>query len=90
MLNVQKSPWCGGAYYLNLGTYFHQLGTIAAPTENKCHVQVRLPIGEPSAVVSAAMEWFQARASFHAAARLAESDSKKGLVFKELKSATST
>jgi hypothetical protein len=26
VLNVQKSPWGGGDYYINLGTYFFTLG----------------------------------------------------------------
>jgi len=90
VVNVQKSQWGGGTYYVNLGTYFRQLGADAAPTANKCHVQVRLPIDEPATVVAAAIEWFQARASLQAAARLADADSRKGLVFKELRSAAAT
>ncbi len=87
VFNVQKSQWGGGTYYVNIGTYFRALGGDVSPTENRCHVQLRLPVEDPSTVVSLALEWFNARASLVDAARLAESDSDKGLVFKELKSA---
>jgi hypothetical protein len=85
VFDVQKSPWGDGTYYVNLGTYFRALGNDASPTENKCHVQVRLAAEEPSAVVAAAVDWFNARASLEDAAKLAETDSRKGLVFKELR-----
>lgn len=88
VFNVQKSQWGGGTYYINIGTYFHALGDDLSPTENKCHVQLRLEVEDPSKVVAAALEWFQARATLKSAASLAESDSKKGLVFKELRNAT--
>ena len=87
VFNVQKSQWDGGRYYINIGTYFRAFGSDAAPTENKCHVRVRLSVDEPSNVVPAAMDWFEARKSVEAAAKLAETDSKRGLVFKELRSA---
>ena len=90
VFNVQKSQWGSGTYYVNIGTYFRALGNHPAPTENKCHIQVRLEIEEPWAVVAAAIEWFQARAELQSAATLAESDSKKGLVFKELRHAAAT
>jgi hypothetical protein len=86
VFNVQKSSWGGGVYYVNVGVYFCVLGDDLSPTENKCHVRLRLELGDPSAVVSTALEWFQARSTFRAAAALAESDSRKGLVFKELRS----
>ena len=87
VFNVQKSQWGGGTYYINLGMYFRAFGEDTLPVENKCHVQVRLPVEMPSAVVAAAIEWFEARASLQDAARLAETDSRKGLVFKELRNA---
>jgi hypothetical protein len=87
VLNVQNSSWGGDDYYVNLGVYFSAIGILANPTENKCHVQVRLAIEEPELVVENAMSWFTARAHLHDAAQLAESDSKKGLVFKEVRSA---
>jgi len=90
VFNVQKSQWGGGSYYINIGTYFHKFGTETAPTENKCHVRMRLDVGEPSNVFSKAMEWFQNRASIQNAALLAEADSKKGLVAKELHNVTAT
>jgi len=90
VFNVQKSPWDRGTYYANIGTYFRALGNDPSPTENRCHVQVRLEIKEPSAVVAAAIKWFQARSELQSAATLAESDSKKGLVFKELRHAAAT
>ena len=85
VFNVQKSPWGDGSFYVNLGTYFHALGDQLSPTENKCHVQVRLEIKDPSKAVQAAIEWFQARAELQSAKSFAESDAKKGLVFKELR-----
>ncbi len=90
VFNVQKSQWGGGVYYLNLGAYFHAFGNEKSPTENRCHVRVRLPVEEPSAVVLAAIEWFQARTSLQDAIKFAEADSKKGLVYKELRNATAT
>lgn len=84
VLNVQKSSWDGDVYYINLGVYFHAIGSEVAPTENRCHVRVRLAIAEPEAVVANAISWFEARTTFSQARQLAEADSKKGLVFKEL------
>jgi hypothetical protein len=89
VFNVQKSAWGGGAYYLNMGVYFHALGSEASPTENKCHVQRRLDVDSPASVVEAATEWFHARASLQCAALLAEADSKKGLVFHAVRTAAS-
>ena len=85
VFNVQKSPWGGGVYYVNLGVYFRALGTEVAPTENRCHVQRRLDVDEPPSVVAEAVSWFDARNTLVDARLLAESDSKKGLVFKELR-----
>jgi hypothetical protein len=85
VLNVQKSPWGGGVYYVNVGVYFSELGTLVAPTENKCHVQRRLDIEAPSAVVEKATAWFRERTHLTDAARLADDDSTKGLVFKEVR-----
>jgi Domain of unknown function (DUF4304) len=90
VFNVQNSPWGGGVYYVNIGAYFRALGDDTSPTENKCHVSVRLEVEEPSLVVAAAMEWFKSRASLREAAFFAEADSKKGLVFKELRNAAVT
>jgi hypothetical protein len=85
VFNVQKSSWGGGTYYVNVGAYFHALGDDASPTENKCHVQLRLEVEDPSAVVAKAIEWFQARTLLREAALLAEADAKKGLVFHVLR-----
>ncbi|MCW5643429.1 MAG: DUF4304 domain-containing protein [Rhodoferax sp.] len=74
VFNVQKSQWGGGVYYVNIGAYFRALGNDISPTENKCHVRVRLDIQEPFLVVAAAMEWFELRASLREAALLAEAD----------------
>lgn len=87
VLNVQKSSWGGGTFYVNLGVYFPEIGSDPAPTENKCHVQVRMEIEDPHVVVQKAASWFAERAQLLDAARLAESDSKKGLVFKEVRNA---
>lgn len=87
VLSVQKSSWGGGVYYVNVGVYFPALGSLLAPTENKCHVQRRLDVETPSLVVAKAIDWFRDRARLSDAARLAEEDSKKGLVFKEVRSA---
>lgn len=87
VFNVQTSPWGGGVYYVNVGIYFPDLGSLLAPTENKCHVQRRLDVEAPSLVVAKAIDWFRERARLSDAARLAEADAKQGLVFKEVKSA---
>ena len=85
VLNVQKSPWGSGDYYINLGTYFLALGSLTSPTANQCHVQVRLALAEPTVVLDGALSWFAARESLDDASRLADSDSRKGLVFKEVR-----
>jgi hypothetical protein len=85
VFNVQQSPWGGGVYYVNVGVYFRELGSLLAPTENKCHVQRRLDVETPSLVVAKATDWFRDRTQLDDAARLAEEDSKRGLVFKEVK-----
>jgi hypothetical protein len=85
VLNVQNSQWGEGDYYINLGTYFYALGSDSAPTANKCHVQVRTPVGDPAEVIASAIHWFQARALLRDAKALADTDSKKGLVLKELR-----
>lgn len=85
VFNVQRSQWGGGIYYINLGTYFRSLGNEVSPTENKCHVRVRLDPDAPGTVVNAAVAWFDARAVLRDAALLAEADSKKGLVVKEVR-----
>lgn len=90
VFNVQKSQWGAGTFYINLGVYFRAYGDEASPTENTCHVRVRLPVEEASAVVAAAVDWFGARVSLQDAAILAEADSKKGLVAKELRNAAAT
>lgn len=90
VFNVQKSQWGAGTFYINLGVYFRAYGDEASPTENKCHVRVRVPVEEASAVVAAAVDWFGARVSLQDAAILAEADSKKGLVAKELRNAAAT
>jgi hypothetical protein len=90
VLNVQKSQWDGGVFYINLGSYFFSLGSERSPTENKCQVRVRLEISDPGSVVAQAIHWFDARATLKAAALLADEDSKKGLVFKEVRNAVHT
>lgn len=90
VFNIQKSQWDGGTFYINLGVYFRAYGDEASPTESKCHVRIRIPVAEASAVVVAAVEWFEARASLQDAAVLAEADSKNGLVVKELRNAAAT
>lgn len=90
VFNVQKSGWGGGTYYVNIGAYFHALGNEQSPTENRCHVRVRLDVEDPSKAVTAAIDWFKARETLQLAASLAEADSKKGLVLKELRNVTAT
>lgn len=90
VFNVQKSAWGGGVYYVNIGVYLHALGSEASPTENKCHVRRRLNVDSPASVVDAATEWFHARASLQDAARLAEADSKIGLVSHAVHTAASS
>lgn len=90
VFNVQKSQWGEGTYYINLGMYFKALGADKLPTENKCHVRVRLDPDAPNAIAATSVAWFDARATLHDAALLAEADSKKGLVFKEVRLAART
>lgn len=84
VLNVQKSQWGGGKFYINLGAYFREFGSEQVPTENRCHVRVRLQVNDPSNTVDSAIAWFDARATLEGAKGLAKGDSEKGLVFKEL------
>ena len=88
VFNVQKSSSGGGKFYVNIGVYFKVFGNDAAPTENKCHVRVRLEIKEVALVVSEALEWFKAREYLKLARLLAEEDSKKGLVFHAIHATT--
>jgi len=88
VFNVQKSGFGGGTYYLNIGVYYHALGNDMAPAESQCHVRRRLDLTDPETVAAKALEWFAARSTLTAAAALAEEDSKKGLVFKEVRHAT--
>ncbi|MBI1673725.1 DUF4304 domain-containing protein [Shewanella sp. DW31] len=89
-LNVQRSKWSKGDCYVNLVVYFLALGEDKSPTENKCHVRVRLPVEELSTVVSIADDWFLERAMFQDAANLSASDSQHKMVVKELKCVTGT
>jgi len=92
VLNVQKSQWGGGTYYVNVGTYFKALGADTAPPENVCHVQERIPIDAPETVVQVALDWFSSHSTYaglrglQAANRLQG----KGLVMKVLVDAIST
>lgn len=85
VINLQKSQWGNDDFYINLGIYFYAFGKDSAPTENKCHVRIRLPVEEPTAMASAAIKWFQERASLQGAIALAEEDSRRGFVFKQLR-----
>lgn len=85
LFNVQKSGWGGGVYYINVGVNFRDIGTEVAPTESRCRVRTRLEIAESVLVVAQAVSWFDARAKLQDARALAEADSKKGRVFKEMR-----
>ena len=41
VLNLQKSPY-GEQMCINTGLYIRSLGTDLVPSENRCHIQVRL------------------------------------------------
>lgn len=41
VINPQKSQY-GEQYYLNLGVFFHLLGTQSTPKERQCHLRTRL------------------------------------------------
>ena len=84
VFNVQKSQWDEDTFYVNIGTYFRALGEDSSPLENRCHVQFQLAIDNPASVVAVALDWFKARENIQDATILAEDDSTKGLVFKEL------
>jgi len=85
VFNIQKSRWGGEAFFINIGVYFKSLGNDLSPTHNKCHVQFRLDHNEPAIVVEEADDWFKKRDSLEKATSLAESDSSKGLVFREVR-----
>jgi hypothetical protein len=85
VFNVQKSRWGDGMYFVNIGTYFRALGGEKSPPAYRCHVQTRLEIGDPSSVAQLALSWFEQRACLQNARALAESDSSKGMVLKELR-----
>ena len=84
-VRFSTASWGGGDFYINLGVYFLALGSLANPTENKCHVQVRHPLAAPSIAIENALSWFAAREHLNDAAQLADADSQKGLVFKDLR-----
>jgi Domain of unknown function (DUF4304) len=90
VFNVQKSRWGGGVFYVNLGTYFRALGSNESPMEYNCQVRVRLEIEEPSKVAEKALVWFNARAALRDAALLAEEDSRRGFVLKEVRGVATT
>jgi hypothetical protein len=91
VLNIQKSSWGGGTFYVNIGVYFHALGSESAPTENRCHVQTRLePPPAPEEAVRQAQHWFEARATLSEAAQRAAAGADKGLVFREVRNAAAT
>jgi hypothetical protein len=90
VFNVQKSQWGGGVFYINLGTYFRALGSNESPMEYNCQVRVRLEVEEPCEVAEKAIAWFSARAALRDAALLAEEDSKRGFVFKDVHRAATT
>lgn len=87
VLNIQKSPWGSGDYYVNLGVYFFAFGELTAPTEYQCHVRRRLDVEAPQEVVDKAMAWFDARARLADAARLAQADANHGLVAWQVRAA---
>lgn len=66
VLNVQKSQWNDGVYYINVGIYLKTLGKEVAPTQNRCHIGQRLQVEEPESVVSAALGWFSSRSTLDA------------------------
>jgi len=92
VLNVQKSQWGSGTYYVNVGSYFKALGADATPTENVCHVQERIQIDAAEPVVRAALDWFSSHSTY-AGLRALQAASRlmgKGLVMKVLVDAIST
>ena len=87
VLNIQKSSWSSGEFFVNLGVYFCVFGELTAPTEYKCHVRRRLDVEAPPEVVDKAMAWFDARARLADAARLAQADANHGLVAWQVRAA---
>jgi hypothetical protein len=85
VFNVQKSQWDDCSFYVNVGVYYKKLGNDLKPTENLCHVQSRINTDDWGTVVITALSWLRQRESLSDAKLLAEDDSKKGLVVKELR-----
>ena len=85
VFNVQKSSWGGDRFYANIGVYFKSLGNEINPTENRCHVQTRIPTDCFESAVLSALGWFENRKFLADAKKLADSDSLKGLVHKDLR-----
>ena len=92
VLNVQKSSWGDGGFYVNVGLYFKALGADASPTENVCHIQERLPVRVPELVASSATSWFAERATLERLRALHQKErlKGKGLVMKVLLDALGT
>lgn len=42
VVNLQGSQWSSEIFYINLGVYFKALGKENRPSENRCHIRVRL------------------------------------------------
>ena len=42
VLNLQKSSWGPAPLYVNLGVFLRRLGSDPSPSENVCHIRVRL------------------------------------------------
>jgi hypothetical protein len=49
VINLQGSNW-GKQYYVNLGLYFINVGSIEIPKENQCHIRCRLSALVPDKV----------------------------------------
>lgn len=63
VFNVQASQWSQDDFYVNVGVYIKDLGDLAAPPENKCHVRRRVPQDEVPAMLEYSLEWLDNRTS---------------------------
>jgi hypothetical protein len=42
VVNLQRGPWGGDLFYINLGVYLKRLGSLPTPKEYECHIRSRV------------------------------------------------
>lgn len=61
VLNIQRSQWSEGEYYINLALYIKALGTEVNPSEYRCHIRSRIDnkVKECSSICEEILYWFE-------------------------------